>query len=268
MTGRARAVAASLLAASALVACGGGTDTGRQVEFVEGTRSQPAFPDASLQVRAPRPGAALQRDSVGVRLALEGFELKATTPGAGQRGLAMSEKGQHVHFIVDNRPYRAVYDLSDPVRISGLEPGRHVIRAFPARQWHESVKSEGAFATTWFTVGDTADAASWDPGAPLLTYSRPKGTYAGAAADSVMVDFYLTNVRIGPGGDRHKVRLTVDDSLTWTITKWAPHYVVGLGPGDHTFRLELITPAGDVAAGPFNSTERVITVEEASGGGG
>ena len=35
-------------------------------------------------------------------------------------------------------------------------------------------------------------------GAPLLTYSRPKGEYTGAGAESIMVDFYLTNATLGP----------------------------------------------------------------------
>ena len=31
---------------------------------------------------------------------------------------------------------------------------------------------------------------------PLLTYSRPKGDYAGAEADPIMVDFWVTNGKI------------------------------------------------------------------------
>lgn len=127
------------------------------------------------------------------------------------------------------------------------------------------MKGDGAFASTWFAVGDTAGGQGRDPEAPLLTYSRPKGTYSGADADSIMVDFYVSNVEIGPGDDQHRVRLTVDDTLSWSLTKWAPHYVLGLAPGEHVFRLELLTPEGSVAPGPFNATERVITVEGAAG---
>jgi hypothetical protein len=112
-------------------------------------------------------------------------------------------------------------------------------------------------------VENTISGATNDPGAALLTYSRPKGTYEGADADSVMVDFYLTNVELGP--DAHSVRLTVDDSLSFSITDWAPHYVLGLPDGEHTFRLELLDPAGTLVPGPFNSTERVITVSGTQG---
>lgn len=266
MVRRVRALVPALLAAF-LLACGGQTEADREVELVEGSPSEPGFPEASLQIEAPEPGASFEEGTVEARLSLEGFELGASTPGLEDRGLAFSENGQHVHFIVDNEPYRALYDLGDPVEVSGLDPGRHVLRAFASRQWHESVKSDGAFAATWFTVGDDGEVEAWDPEAPLLTYSRPKGTYAGADADSVMVDFYLSNAEIGPGDDQHSVRLTVDDSLSWTLTEWAPHYVLGLDEGDHAFRLELLAPDGTVVPGPFNSTERVITVESDDGGG-
>lgn len=263
---RVRALAIGLLVGPLLVACGEMQDD-EEVELVEGTPSQPGYPEATLQIEAPEPGASFDEGTVQAQLTVDGFALGEGTEGAADRGLAISEKGQHVHFIVDNEPYRAIYDVEQPVEVSGLEPGRHVLRAFPSRQWHESVKEEGAFDVTWFTVGEDGDLEGWDPEQPLLTYSRPKGTYSGSDADSVMVDFYLDNVTIGPEDDEHAVRLTVDDSMTWTLTEWAPHYVVGLGEGDHTFRLELMTPDGSVAAGPFNSTERVITVEGVEDGG-
>lgn len=267
MARRVRVLATGLLAALFL-ACGVETETGQEVELAEGTPSEPGFPDASLEIESPESGASVEEEgTVEARLTLEGFELGASTPGLEERGLAYSEDGQHVHFIVDNEPYRALYDLDDPIEVTGLEPGRHVLRAFASRQWHESVKSDGAFAATWFTVGDGGEVEDWDPDAPLLTYSRPKGTYAGSDADSVMVDFYLSNVEIGSGDDEHSVRLTVDDSLSWTLTEWAPHYVTGLEEGDHTFRLELLTPDGSVAEGEFNATERTITVEAGDGGG-
>lgn len=266
---RSRGTAWLLVAALAVTACGGGEQAGADdgVRFVEGERAEPAFPEASLTIDAPAPGTVLEGDTLEARLSVDGFELAAPTPGADARGLALSDRGQHVHFIVDNQPYRAIYDLSGPVRVSGLEAGTHVIRAFASRQWHESVKSPDAYAATWFVVGDTAGAGEFDPDAPLLTYSRPKGSYSGAGADSVMVDFYLRNVEIGPAADQHSVRLTVDDSLSWEITRWAPHYVLGLAPGEHTFRLELLGPDGSVVPGELNTTERVITIEGQGGGG-
>lgn len=267
---RRSATLAVLLAAALAAACAGeGPPADDGVRLVEGERSTPGFPEASLAFEAPERGATAGGDSLAARLSLEGFELGAATPGAEARGIAMSDGGQHVHFIVDEQPYRALYDLSGPVTVdlSGLEPGRHLLRAFASRQWHESVKSGDAFALTWFVVGDSA-AGDFDPEAPMLTYSRPKGTYAGAAADSVMVDFWVANAGLGTGQGSHSVRLTVDDSLEWELTEWAPHYVLGLDEGAHTFRLELLGPDGSPVPGDHNDTEREIVVERPGGGGG
>lgn len=262
-------------AAVLVAACGEAPEADRGVELVEGQRSEPGFAEASLTIEAPEPGAVLEDSVLRARLSLTGFELGAPTPGREERGLALSENGQHVHFIVDNRPYRALYDLSEPVEVSDLEPGVHLLRAFASRQWHESVKSPDAFAMTWFVVGEeeadraegAADRAPVEPGSPVLTYSRPKGSYEGTGADSVMVDFYLRNVQLGPGGEGYRVRLTVDDSLNWELTRWAPHYLLGLDDGRHAVQLELLGPDGTPVAGEHSATEREIEVSREAGDG-
>lgn len=195
---------------------------------------------------------------------LQGFETGVPTPGARERGLALSDRGQHVHLILDDRPYDAIYETDRIVEYEELEPGPHVLRAFPSRQWHESVKSDAAFAVTWFFVEDTVDGPRFDPDAPFLTYSRPKGTYEGAGADSVMVDFYVTNAELG---DEYSVRLTVDDSIAFGMDAWVPHYLVGLSEGRHTIKLDLLGSDRVLVSGEFNSTERTITVVRAPAGG-
>ncbi len=54
--------------------------------------------------------------------------------------------GPHLHVILDNEPYRAVYDLNQPLVLSDLSPGTHTLRVFASRPWHESFKNEGAYA--------------------------------------------------------------------------------------------------------------------------
>lgn len=257
-------VALTASAVLGLSACGG--ETGADgLQLVPGERSEASFPEAAVEITAPPEGAALDTANPTARLSVRGFELGAPTPGAEQRGLARSENGQHVHLILDNRPYQAVYDTAGAIQLAGapLDPGIHVLRAFASRQWHESVKSTGSFAMTHFFVGDTTvegvnTQVPYFPDQPLLTYSRPKGTYEGAGADSVMVDFFLTGAELGPDG--HKVRVTVDDTASWTIERWAPHYLVGLSEGQHQVRLELMDPELQPVPGAFNTTERTISV--------
>lgn len=263
---RAIAILLTAPAALAITACAEQAGDGAGgLELVPGQRSEASFPDAAVEVVAPPEGVVLEAADPAVELSVRGFELGATTPGADARGLAKSGKGQHVHLILDNRPYQAVYDTTGAVGLvdAPLEPGVHVLRAFPSRQWHESVKSQGAFAISHFFVGDTTvegvnTQVPYVPGEPLLTYSRPKGTYEGPAADSIMVDFYLRNAKLGP--ETHKVRLTVDDTISWTIERWAPHYLVGLSEGQHLIRLELLDQDLQPVPGSFNTTERTISV--------
>jgi hypothetical protein len=46
--------------------------------------------------------------------------------------------GPHLHLILDNQPYIAVYDVNQPVVLSDLSPGTHTLRVFASRPWHES----------------------------------------------------------------------------------------------------------------------------------
>lgn len=264
-TALARTVA--VLAAAALLAGGCAPEGPGEVRLIEGTRSSPdRYGDVQLSFQAPVPGTLAPDRGLMARLALTGFQLGVPTPGADRRGLAMSEDGQHVHLVVDNEPYRAVYDVTKPFSVDVAEAGFHLLRAFPARQWHESVKTDGAFTTDWFFVPDssaardTAEQPPFDPEAPLLTYSRPKGEYVGSDADSILVDFYLSNVSIGPGPEAHRVRLTVDDTLSWDMTRWVPHYLLGLPSGKHRVELQLIAPDSTVVPGRYNTTRRTVTV--------
>lgn len=257
----------ALAATAVLTGCAGGEEqpgaqeeqqeqaaTEPAIQMVEGERSEVSYPDAELDVTVEQSGEG----GWVARLAVRGFELGAPTEGAADRGLAISDQGQHVHLIVDNEPYLAIYDASEPVSLGELDPGSHAVRAFPSRQWHESVKEPGAFASQEFAVGGVGGPSVMPPDEPLLTYSRPKGSYEGAGADSIMVDFYLTNVELEPGG--HRVRLTVNDAVEYEITEWKPHFLVGVPPGEHTVTLELLDPAGRPVAGALNRTSRTITV--------
>jgi hypothetical protein len=219
----------------------------------------PDAPDARIGFVAPEEGARFaEGEPVEVTMRLTGFELRVPTPGGDDRGLARASDGQHVHLILNDREYRAVYDLSEPVVFDDLPAGTHVLRVFPGRDWHEGVKTPGAFAMRTFHVGDGDPAPPMDLEGPLLTYSRPVGEYTGAAADSILVDFYLSGVRLSPEG--YRVRIEVDGVGEAMVNQWAPHLLVGLPGGEHSVRLELLDPAGAPVPGEFNRSERTIRV--------
>lgn len=237
------------------------------IRLVRGERSEPRLADARVRIVEPAPDAVLPGSEVMVRLEVQGFEPGAMTPGSEERGIAVSPQGQHVHLILDEGPYEAIYDVSGPIRLADVPPGPHALFAFPSRAWHESVKAGGALAVTHFRVAGSGEGAAvaaggdggLGVGGPLLVYSRPKGTYAGADADSVMVDFYLANAELSPDG--YTARLTVGDALSVRLTAWVPYYLVGLPAGEHVIGLELLDPSGAPLGGPLTSAGRTITIE-------
>ncbi|MFW5904744.1 MAG: hypothetical protein ACOCUZ_00870 [bacterium] len=219
--------------------------------------------DARLGFREPENGARFQPgEAVPVAFRLSGYELGVPTEGPGERGIARSDGGQHLHLVLNNEPYRAVYDADEGVVLQGLPEGTHVLRTFPGLDWHESVKAPGAFSSRVFQVGEGEIQPPEELTGPLLTYSRPVGEYEGAAADSILVDFHLSGVRLSPEG--YRVRITVtppeEEPEQWILTRWEPHLLVGLPEGEHTVRVELLDPEGVPVPGALNGAERTIRV--------
>ncbi len=208
-------------------------------------------PSPTLRIVAPRNNAMVRTDKVTVRFALKHWELSPT--------------GNHVHLIVDNHPYIALRDVSKPIEDLGklmqqelgveLSEGTHLLRSFPSRGHHESVKEEHAFAWTLFHYKKKTDGSAFDGKAPLLTYSRPKG--CNKVADPLLLDFYLTNVPALSAQGFH-VRYTFDNSVTGTLTEWKPFYVHNLSEGTHQIRLELLDAKDVLVPGPYNDTSRTF----------
>jgi hypothetical protein len=224
---------------------------------------QRAYPDASLSIVSPKEGEMLKNptDSVKIVMQVSGINLAVPTNGDSTLGIAYSKQGQHVHVIVDAKPYMADYKNGEPFNIGVLAPGMHTIRAFPSFSWHESMKSPHAFATRTFNVG-TAKADSTpmnNLNGPLLTYSRPKGTYAAGEDSNVLLDFYVSNAMLD--SNKYKVKVWIDTTAMPDIVKWQPYYITGLAKGEHTVKLQLIAPDGGVVPGTYNSPSGKITIE-------
>jgi hypothetical protein len=108
----------------------------------------------ALRFVEPRDGATIAGSTVNVKLALSG-DLKGYKPGKDPAtGL-----GNHIHIILDNQPYEAYYSLDQPFELRNVAEGKHTIRAFPSRPWHESFKNAGAFQMVTFTVKGGGDAS-------------------------------------------------------------------------------------------------------------
>jgi len=91
---------------------------------------------------------------VDVKLELSG-DLKGYMPHKDPA----TGKGNHIHVILDNQPYEAYYDTSQPFELRNVTDGKHTLRVFPSRPWHESYKNDGAFQMIEFTVKGGGDAS-------------------------------------------------------------------------------------------------------------
>ncbi|MFN2578805.1 MAG: hypothetical protein ABR607_14075 [Pyrinomonadaceae bacterium] len=251
----------------------------------------------ALRIVSPARDATISGSTVEVKLDLSG-DLKGYMPHKDPA----TGKGNHIHVILDNQPYEAYYELNQAFELRNVAEGKHTLRVFPSRPWHESYKNDGAFQMVEFTVKGGGDpskptttnsgekmanpaksesasttptpsregkdyspsqAGNIDRTKPLLTYSRPKGEYKAADADPVMIDFWLMNGKLqGEGGD-YRVRYSVDGGEAKFLEKWEPIWLSGWINGKHSVKLELVGKDGNVVDnGGYNSTTREITISK------
>jgi hypothetical protein len=179
----------------------------------------------------------------------------------------------HVHLILDNKPYKAVYDPKAPIKLAdlaggaALDEGQHILVAFPSRANHESVKTPGALVITEFYVGKKAKNTV-EISKPMLIYSRPKGEYKGDMANHVLIDFQLANDTLAEGKDHVHIAVSgagIDGEKTADAVKFGPpFYLDNLQDGAYTVKLDLLASDGKAVPGAWNSTTRTITINRAA----
>ena len=213
----------------------------------------PQFPEAVLEMNEPLDGMNYDQGKINFQFNVKNYQLTNQTLDADTKQCANSGKGQHIHFILNGDPYKALYE---PVYEAELSTGNYVVLSFLSRSYHESLKHYGAYVLSQFSVGE-ADAEQVDLTAPHMFYSRPKGEYKGLDTERVILDFYLVNTDLSPTGN--KVRAIINGEQ-FLIDKWAPYFLEGLPMGESTIKLELVDSNGNVIDGPFNTVERTISL--------
>jgi len=252
------------------------------------TRGEQDNAAPTITVVEPRNGATVKSSVVKVKLTLAG-DLKGYKPMKDMT----TGMGNHIHVILDNQPYEAYYNLDREFELRNVSDGEHTLRFFPSRPWHESYKNANAFQMVKFTVrnggADTtkpattnanqtmsnanasappegkemqsSTAGAVDAAKPLLTYSRPKGEYKGADAETIMIDFWLSNGKLTGDGGEYRVKYSVDGGEAKFIDKWSPIWLSGWADGKHSVKLEMVDKNGNLFDnGGYNSTTREITV--------
>ncbi len=218
--------------------------------------SSPEFADASLSITNLENEATIPEGAYTFNFEVNNYELGVQTEDAEGKALANSDKGQHIHVIMDNEPYSAHYE---PKAEKELEAGGHIMLAFLSRSYHESVKNDNSYILRTFTVGE-GEPMVVDLAAPHLFYSRPKGEYTMAEGDGLLLDFFLINTTLSPDGNQVRATINGEEHM---ITEWAPYSIGGLEMGEVTIKLELVDAEGNVIDGPFNTVERTVTLTAA-----
>jgi hypothetical protein len=233
-----------------------------KVTIEVGERS-PAFPGAKARFTSLEEGDVLDDNNVSVVVDVENYELGIQTETPRAKEIANSAKGQHVHIILDNDPYFADYETGVPFDIGVLDEGPHTLVVFPSRSYHESVKSKDSVDIVNFYVGKKEGEFMLDESKPTVIYSRPKGKYEGKDAEKIMLDFYIINIKPSDGYQvKYTIRKNEPDAVEHSITmkEWKPAFVTGLTSGEYIITLQLLDKDGNLVEGPFNNTQRAVTV--------
>jgi hypothetical protein len=225
-------------------------------EVIQQLRQKLEIYQPQVSIISPQADAVLSDTAVEVRFQVKDLPI-FQNPDLGL--------GPHLHVLLDNRTYQAVYDLTQPLIFKDLLPGTHTLRAFASRPWHESFKNEGAYAQTTFHVLAKTGENQPDPAQPLLTYSRPQGSYG---AEPIMLDFYLTNAPLHLVAQANseddiadwRVRATVNGE-SFVLDQWQPIYLKGFKPGKNLVSLEFLDEQGNPVSNTFNNTARLIIYE-------
>ena len=214
------------------------------ISKVEGS---PSFEEAKLSLSD---SITRKEDIYSFSFKVDEYNLGDQTSKKFNYKIANSDKGQHIHLIINNGPYFAKYSNNFD---QTLEEENNVILAFLSRSYHESVKNPNAYFLTKIGKNNKIDLNN-----QLLFYSRPKGTYQGEDTKKLLLDFYLINTKISSNGN--KVRATIEDT-EFLIDEWAPYYIEGLPMGEVSIKLELIDSNGDLIKTPFNPSIRKVVLK-------
>lgn len=250
-----------------IIACGGESNTDKKTE------AEMSKPMKKKEEPAPAPNYKLSDFSSSPEFAnavmssmnykdgkfnfgVKNYELGAQTPDAGAKMCANSGKGQHIHLIVDNKPYAAKYVAEFEHEVAD---GEHYILAFLSRSYHESIKNGTAHKVAKVQVANKSITSSEEVKEPMLFYSRPKGTYVGKDAEKLMLDFFLANADLGAD---YKVKVQVNGEKEFMVDAWKPYFLEGLPMGDNKVKLTLLDKDGKTVDTPLNPVERVFTLKE------
>lgn len=223
--------------------------------------NSPEFPDAKISMGKVEAKADGNNVKVTFNFNVENYELMNQTDDAQNKMCANSDKGQHIHFILDNEPYAALYEPKHEV---SLEKGsEHYLLAFLSRSYHESIKSKGASLLYHFKVDENGKIQQLEePTSAMVFYSRPKGDYVGENnTTNLLFDYFVWNTDLSD----HKVKAhiqagTIDTTLM--MDDWKANFIENMPIGKDKITLTLVDKDGNKVDGPMTEVTREFTLAQ------
>ncbi|MGJ1261311.1 hypothetical protein [Sphingobacterium spiritivorum] len=217
------------------------------------------FPGATLKIASlTSEKAGTDSAKITVKYTVENFKLTEQTAHEHADHMANSHEGQHIHFILDNKPYAALYKPENSVTVA--LNSEHYLLSFLSRSYHESIKSADAYKLVKFKVDNTGKITELPtPKEASLFYSRPKGEYKGEDTKNLLLDFYVVNTTLAADGNKVVASVNGQD---FTLDQWTPYEIKGLPLGDAKIKLTLVDKDGKAVTGDNVSIERDIKLLE------
>ncbi|MDB9529302.1 hypothetical protein PN498_25140 [Oscillatoria sp. CS-180] len=207
--------------------------------------------EPQVRIAFPHDNETLQDTTLSVDLQIRDF------PIYKDQELAL---GPRLHLVLDDQPYREIYETETPITFSDVSPGTHTLRVFAVRPWGESFKNEGAYDQITFNIYTTSPSNNPDDSQPLLTVNEPQGTYG---AEPILLDFYLNNAPLHVVAEEDeavsdwRIRCTINGEA-FVFDRWQPIYLKGFQPGKNWVKLEIIDDNGALIDNAFNTGVRLI----------
>lgn len=221
----------------------------------------PEYTDAAISMGDVTSEADGDKVKVMFNFEVNNYDLMNQTKDADAKMCANSGKGQHIHFILDNEPYAALYEPKHEVTLK--KGSEHYLLAFLSRSYHESIKSPGASLVYHFKVDDNGNVKQLDdPKEPMLFYSRPKGQYVGTDnTTNLLFDFFVWNTEISENGNHVLAHIKGNNvDTTMVVTEWQSYFLHNMPMGTPSIKLTLVDAEGNKLEGAMTEVTREFTL--------
>ena len=219
------------------------------------------FPDAQLSMGNVTASPSGDSVKLSFNFNVRNYDLKAQTSDSNSKLCSNSAQGQHIHFILDNMPYVALYEPKHETTVA--KNTEHHLLAFLSRSYHLSLKNKDAALVYSFKIDENGKLQKIPtPTTPMVFYSRPKGDYIGKDTENVLFDFYVWNTALG---NDNQVRADINAGgrdTSMMINEWRPYFLQNLPMGKATIKLTMLDKDGNKVNGPEAEVSREINLSQ------